>query len=253
MIQVEAQDGVDIVRLQHGKVNALDLELLQELQEVLKTTAGSANGAMVLTGSGSCFSAGVDLNRIIKDGAPYIKDFLPELSAALCVAFLFPKPLVAAINGHAIAGGCILAWACDNQIMTADAGQIGLTELAVGVPFPPIALEITRARVPQNYFNEIVLGASTYPSQAALAMGLVDSLVPPEDLLPNAIQHARSLVHPSPQAFSLTKQAMRQAAMLRAQESNAEVLKQIETFWQTPEAMLSIHNFALKTMRKTDA
>ena len=96
--------------------------------------------AVIVTGSGSSFSAGVDLFRVIKDGPEYGRRFLPVLDDFLRAALTLPKPMVAAINGHAIAGGCILAAACDHRIMTEGNGRIGIPELAVGVPFPALPL-----------------------------------------------------------------------------------------------------------------
>ena len=102
----------------------------------------SIEGPIVLTGAGACFSAGVDLRAILDGGATYTDRFLAAVSAAFLAVFDHPAPVVAAINGHAIAGGCVLAMAADVRLMST--GLIGLSEVAVGVPFPVAALEICR-------------------------------------------------------------------------------------------------------------
>src|SRR4051812_6094777 len=99
-------------------------------------------GAIVLTGAGRAFSAGVDLRRIVEGGVPYAEEFLPALSDAFLAVFDCPRPVVAAINGHALAGGCVIAAAADLRLMSG--GTIGLTELLVGVQFPTVPLEIAR-------------------------------------------------------------------------------------------------------------
>src|SRR5437870_1175022 len=104
----------------------------------------SSARAVVMTATGRTFSAGVDLVRLLEGGAPYVRKFLPVLSEMFATVFSHPAPVVAAINGHAIAGGCVLACAADKRLMARDGGRIGATELLVGVPFPPAAVEILR-------------------------------------------------------------------------------------------------------------
>ena len=154
MIETADRDGIAILTLNSGPVNALDLELLSAVPGSLAAVAGSR--AVVLTGSGRSFSAGVDLKRIVHGGPPYVGKFLPALSLALLALFQHPKPVVAAVNGHALAGGCVLAAACDIRLMSG--GTIGLAELAAGVPFPTVPLEIMRHAVGPA-LDAMVLGA----------------------------------------------------------------------------------------------
>ena len=137
-MSVEVVDGVSMVRFDHPPVNALDLDVLDD---VIVTMRG-VDGPVVLTGTGRCFSAGVDLRAVTDGGAEYTDRFMTALSAAFLAVFDHPAPVVAAINGHAIAGGCVFAMAADIRLMSA--GTIGLTELAVGAMFPMSALEICR-------------------------------------------------------------------------------------------------------------
>src|SRR3712207_1415367 len=138
MLVTEDRDDVAVLRIEHGRVGALDVELLDALSEAVT----ASDRALVLTGSGSSFSAGVDLRRILDGGRPYTDKLLAALSRTFRAMFDHPRPTVAAVNGHAIAGGCVLALACDLRLMSA--GRIGLAELAVGVPFPTSALEIVQ-------------------------------------------------------------------------------------------------------------
>src|ERR1700734_2048906 len=140
MLETEDRSGVTVLRLQHGKVNALDTELLRAITAAMRDLDPAS--AVVITGHGSAFSAGVDLKRIVDGGQPYVREFLPALTETFLAVFNPPGPVVAAVNGHAIAGGCVLAAACDVRLMSG--GRIGLSELSVGVPFPTVALEIMR-------------------------------------------------------------------------------------------------------------
>ncbi len=207
MIVREDRDGVRILRLAHGKVSAMDIELGEALIAELKAAADVSVRAVVVTGTGSSFSAGVDLFRLIKDGPAYGERFLPVLDTMLRDALTFPKPLIAAVNGHAIAGGCILAAACDRRLMADGTGRIGIPELVVGVPFPALPLQIVAARVPDAAFRDLVLTGRTVLVDEAIALGLIDEKCPADVLLDRAIAEARRLAAIPPGAFALTKEA----------------------------------------------
>jgi 1,4-dihydroxy-2-naphthoyl-CoA synthase len=109
MIDVKTQDGIATVTMRHGKANALDITLCEGLADCFDKLRTSDARAVVLTGQGHIFSAGVDLLQVSAGGADYIRRFLPMLHRMYEAVFFHPKPLVAAVNGHAIAGGCVLA------------------------------------------------------------------------------------------------------------------------------------------------
>ena len=135
MIRIERVGDVDLVRIEHGKVNALDTELLAAMADALDAIVASTSAA-VITGNGRVFSAGVDLRRVVDGGAPYVAELIPALHRAFMAVFTCRRPVVAAIDGAAIAGGCIIAAACDQRLMADGPAMIGTTELVVGVPFP---------------------------------------------------------------------------------------------------------------------
>ena len=210
MIEREDVDGVAVVRLAHGKVNALDVELLREIAKVFTDLAGSGHPAVVLTGAGRAFSAGVDLWRVIDGGAGYVDAFLPGLSDALLAVFTLGKPVVAAVNGHAIAGGAVLACAADQRLMSDSGSRIGVTELVVGVPFPPTALEIVRFALGETRARAAVVTGRAFEPADALAAGFVDQLVPGGDLVRTAVAAARRLATAVPaDTFRLTKEQLR--------------------------------------------
>ena len=165
---------------------------------------------MVVTGQGKIFSAGVDLMRLSEGGADYVRKFLPALHRLYDAVFYHPKPVVAAINGHAIAGGCVLACCADRRIMARESGRIGVTELLVGVPFPALAFEIVRFAVPPRYLPEFTLSGATYATDAALQRGWIDEIAEPGDLMEDAMAVAQELALLSPPAFAQTKMQIRQ-------------------------------------------
>jgi enoyl-CoA hydratase len=235
MITVDTVAGdVAVLRLDHGKVNALDLELCEAIS---RTLGGLVADALVVVGVGRVFSAGVDLRRIVDGGAEYVADFLPALSKAFLAVFDYPCPVVAAVGGSAIAGGCVIVAAADHRIMSA--GTIGLTELLVGVPFPVAALEIVRHAVGQNASSLITSGAVLDP-EAAHAVGLIDEVVAPGDLLTCATARATELARIPSAAFALTKQQLHRPSRTRIEASRAVDDPKVTALWQSPAAMTAI-------------
>ncbi|WP_436534328.1 enoyl-CoA hydratase/isomerase family protein [Actinoplanes sp. HUAS TT8] len=223
MIELDETDGVAVVRLAHGKVNALDLELLERLTATFTQLDVDSSRAVVLTGSGRAFSAGVDLWRIVDGGAAYVHAFLPALETTFRTVFGLGKPVVAAVNGHAIAGGAVLAAACDHRIMAA--GTIGVTELAVGVPFPTAALEILAYAYGIPPARRAVLAADTLDPPAALTAGRVDEVSPAGTLIETAVARAREMADRTPpEVFRITKEQL-QAAPLARMGTDPRVLR----------------------------
>jgi enoyl-CoA hydratase len=205
MIEREDVDGIAVVRLARGKVNALDLELLRAITQTFTELDGSGHPAVVLTGAGRAFSAGVNLWRVLNGGPDYVREFLPALSDAFLAVFNTGKPVVAAVNGHAIAGGAVLACACDRRLMDLGGGQFGVTELRVGVPFPPAALEILGYALGERLALEAVLTAETVEPRHAFRAGYIDDLVTAEPLLDAAIAAAHRLADLPADTYRFTK------------------------------------------------
>jgi len=231
MIEREDVDGVAVVRLAHGKVNALDLELLYAITDTFTELDAGPARAVVLTGAGRAFSAGVDLWRIIDGGAEYGRSFLPALTAAFLAVYRTGKPVVAAVNGHAIAGGAVLACACDRRLMAAGGGRIGVTELAVGVPFPQAAIDILRSVLGDRRTREVVFAAEAYPAGAAGRF--VDEVVQPDELLPAAIATANRLATAiPPDTYRFTKAQLRPVIEAGIEPEVTELwLRRIEDGW----------------------
>lgn len=217
MLDVEQLSGVTVLRLRHGPVNALDLELLQTITGAMSTVDGTA--AVVITGSGNAFSAGVDLQRIVQGGQSYVQEFLPALSAAFLAIFDHPRPVVAAINGHAIAGGCVIAAACDVRVMSQ--GRIGLAELSVGVPFPASAVEILRHAIGPAV-SQLVLTAGLLDAVQARAIGLIHDIEEADALLDAAVNVAGRMAQVPADVFSFTKRQLQQPARDRIAARQAD-------------------------------
>lgn len=250
MIDSKIIDGIAVLTMTHGKANALDIEFCGALAARFEDLRKADARAVVLTGQGKIFSAGVDLKRLSAGGADYIRRFLPELHRLYEAAFFHPKPVVAAINGHAIAGGCVLACCADRRIMARDAGRIGVTEILVGVPFPALAFEVVRFAVPPRYLPEFTLSGATYATDEALRRGWVDEVAEPGKLIDDAIAAARQMSQLSPAAFSQTKLQVRQPVTERLQRSGEATDRVVTDIWAAPATLAYIRDYVALTLTK---
>jgi enoyl-CoA hydratase len=250
MIESERRGEVTLLRLAHGKASALDLELLNALEEALEREAASSAKAIVITGTGSIFSAGVDLYRVLDGKRAYLEKFLPALDSALERLFDFPKPAVAAINGHAIAGGAIIAWACDHRILVRGRVSFGIPELKVGVAFPPLPLEIVRSAVAPNVAAEAIFGGRNWNPDECLARGAVDELCDPEQLLERAFAVARELSAIPARSFALTKRFLRLPALDTLERHAPAAAPLVLDAWSSPEVLAAIRAYVEKTIKK---
>jgi enoyl-CoA hydratase len=244
MIEAADCDGIAILTLDSGPVNALDLELLSAVPGTFAAVADAR--AVVLTGSGRSFSAGVDLKRIIDGGLPYVEEFLPSLSLAMLTLFEHPKPVVAAINGHALAGGCVLAAACDIRLMSG--GTIGLAELAAGVPFPTVPLEIMRHAVGPA-LDAMVLGAGRLTPDQAASIGLVHEVVEPDQLLTAALRRAEGLCAAPPGVYALAKRQLHGPARERIDTVRPSDDPQVLKIWNSGETGHNLRSY-LESLRR---
>ena len=227
-----------VLRLDHGKVHALDGVLLGQLLACLDEVERSDARALVLTAAGRVFSAGVDLQKVLDGGAEYLEAMMPALIAAFVRLFSYPLPVVAAVNGPAIAGGCILACAGDRRILV-EGGRIGASELLVGVPFPVSALEILRWACGDRT-EEVVLTGKLYRSDEAVAVGLAHEIASAEDLLDRALEMAGELAAVAPGAFRLAKAQLRRPALERIAADAPTVDPEVRAMWSSAETTASI-------------
>ena len=251
MIDVEQRGNISVLHMTHGKANALDVEFCEALTLRLEEYRHGSTQALVLIGHGQIFSAGVDLLRVLEGGSAYLTTFLPALRTVFETLFGYPKPVVAAINGHAIAGGCVLACATDYRLMAQETGRIGVSELLVGVPFPTIALEIMRGAVaPQHLPSLLYRGALVDPAHA-LELGLVDALVESGSLLEQAVAVAETFAALPPRAFALTKRQIREPLMKRLREDSGEFDLAAQEMWEAPTTLAAIKAYVAKTFKRS--
>ncbi len=250
MIEREDTDDAVVVRMAYGKANALDYELCKTLVETFDQLETHDHRPVIIVGSGRIFSAGVDLFRVVNEGQEYLNAFFPVLLNAFARLFDFPRPLVAAINGHAIAGGCVIACACDYRLAAANCGRIGVPELLVGVPFPTSAIEILRFSIGNAHLQQAVYTGGTFDTEEAMRLGFIDEVADETELLELALQRARHFASIPARSYALTKRQLHEPVNSRIAAHTPEDDEAVRTAWMDPKTLDGIRDYLERTFGK---
>lgn len=210
LIQIEWQGPIAICRLNRPPANAISLAFAERMDVVFADLLASGDpGAVVLTGAGSFFSGGLDLKTVPGYGPEKQRALVDTVNGMIAKLYGCPVPVVAAVNGHAIAGGLILALTSDYRVGTRAPCLLGLTEARVGIPFPAGPMAVLKAELPPQVVRTLTLEARNMGSDAALEKGILDELQAPERVLPRALEMARDLAGIPRQAYRVIKNQLR--------------------------------------------
>ena len=218
--------------------NALGDEMMTRLFDGLREAAGRP---ILFLGTGDAFSAGLHLREVAALDGEGMARFLARLEDLMSAIFQYPAPTVACVNGHAIAGGCIIAMCCDWRVVQAGAhAKIGLNEVAIGLRFPPRILEICRRRLSVHHLGEVLLGAKLYGPEEALRVGLVDELAERAEDVARA--HLEALASHPPQAYAATKRDLRGSSPSDLMDDATWECHMLELFpvWTDPAVKASV-------------
>lgn len=248
-------NGVALLRMQHGKVNEMDLEFCQAISNEFARLAADVDcRALILASSHKVFSAGVDLVRLSKEPVSYLDTFLPALTGMFQAAFEFPKPLIASINGAAIAGGCVMASASDYRVISSNA-KIGIPELRVGVPLPTIGFEIMRSVTTPKNFRQMVLTGATFAGTDAVNVGLADEVCDSgsaegsTDLIEKAcLAVAQRLTFIPATVYELSKEQLRQKVVDRIRIGEEKFGSRIRDLWYDDEVRNAVKDYVAERL-----
>lgn len=223
MILVEHQDNMAVIKLQRGVTNPLDMQLVDELGRTLNRAGSDPAVRAVALGSANdkFFSIGFDIPKLFELARSDFTAYYQAYNRVCLDLFTLPKPTVAAITGHAIAGGCILALCCDYRVIGNGRKLMGLNEIKLGVPVPYVADRILRDLVGGRLARQIVESGEFYGPEESLSLGLVDQVCPADQVLSQAISKASVLGSLSLEAFAMIKRN-------RVERVEAEILARLE-------------------------
>ncbi|HLT34827.1 MAG TPA: enoyl-CoA hydratase/isomerase family protein, partial [Enhygromyxa sp.] len=234
--QVERDGELAILRMQAGKANAMNPAMVQRLAELCDELASSDARALVITGDGRSFSAGLSLPQLIDLDRATMRGFMTDFKSAMLQVFSLPMPVVAAIDGHAIAGGCVLACQCDVRLAADRPLKIGVNEVQLGIGLPAVVIETLRLMLPSSSLVPVALAGGLFEAREALAVGLVDEVVAPEQLLGRACERARELAAIPTAAYAQVKLAWRRPAIEAIESSHEALGEQWLDTWYSTEA-----------------
>src|SRR5437899_1589038 len=235
-MRIERDGEVALIRLENGKANAIGPSFLDRLESLLGQL-GDARAA-VITGQGSAFSAGLDLPALIDLDRVGMRAFVLRFDAVMMRLFELPIPLVAAVNGHAIAGGCVLALQADLRLVADRDARIGLNETQLGIGLPAVVLETLRCQVPPQSLALIALEGRLFSPRDALQVGLVHEVVPEAELFDKALARAQALAALWPSGVRQVKSALRAPVAARIRELDATQSEKWVESWLSAEPIL---------------
>ncbi len=239
MSTVRSEDhdgGVRLLTLDRPPANAIDETLLEGLAAALEAAERAEHvRAVVLTGAGAFFGGGFDLALPARDAAAVRR--LGELYRESHLRLLaLPKPTVAMVNGHAIAGGLVTALACDHRLGLDGQYRIGLNEVSIGAAFPRVAFEIVRFRLSHTQASELLLGAALHSCRQGLRLGVVAELLPADTFTASVLRRAATLAAFPCEAYAHTKAALVADAVARVRAETAAEAAETAAVWLAPES-----------------
>jgi len=208
--QIAREGNIAIISMDDGKMNALSLEQFDSLSQALRDVEKSDAEAAVLTGREGALSAGLNLKVLPTLEPKALIEVLERFATVIGYElFMFPKPLVAAVSGHAIAAGAMMALACDVRIFAKGAFKFGLNEVPGGLPMPAFGVELIRHAVAPHFLTEMVLHGKMIDPDTCLQRNIAEAVLDPRELRDAALARARQLAQLPQDPYAVTKRKLR--------------------------------------------
>lgn len=236
-LEVDYKDKYAIVQMNRGKVNAINFEMVQELRDTFHALEENVKvKGVILTGQPHYFSAGLDLIELFQYDKGQIRDFFTSFGALYLELVQFKKPFISAITGHSPAGGCVLAVTCDNRYMAEDDKYvIGLNEIAVNIQISQNLTEVYAFWMGEGLASRYILEGKLLTGKEALAAGLVDELVPLENVLERAEKQMKLYMRADQEILMNTKSKLRKHLFDKLDLNAENSLKEASELWWKPE------------------
>ena len=237
-IEVQQSDGIVTLVLSRGKVNALNGMVVDELEYSLKAFENDPDvRSVILTAGGKFFSFGFDIPEFLSFTKEQFTEFLVSFTDLYTYIFCYPKPVVAALNGHTIAGGCMLALACDYRVMASERAKISLNEIGFGASVFAGSVEMLRFWVGSANATKVLFSGTMFTAEEAKKIGLVHEVVMVDELKDAARNVAFGLASKHQPAFASIKSLLRRSIieeMIRREKASIQEFADIwysETTW----------------------
>lgn len=244
-VDIQDEEGVTYVTLNDGKANTLNTTSIAAMTAAARELE-RGRGGIVLTGTGRFFSAGLDLTEVLTLEASKLQEFAVRFEEMGAAWFGLPRPVVAAINGHCIAGGLIIALTADFRYAAKSELKLGLNEVALGISLPPIVYHLLEPACSPAEVPAVLLEAKIYGPEEAHRAGLVHRVCEPQDLLPEAAKLAAKMGAAPGPAYADAKAIIRRNAMKKIRSGTPADLQPFVASLADPAVRAHIQ----KTMKK---
>ncbi len=246
-VDTAMKEGIVTLTLQRGKVNALNYEVVRELTAAFRATEDDSQAKVViLTGSGSFFSFGFDIPGFLSCSKESFTRFLQEFTSFYTYLYLYPKPVIAALNGHTIAGGCMIATACDYRTMVAGKAKISLNEITFGSSVFAGSVEMLRHCVGDRNARDILYTGRMFTGEEAAEIGLVDEVVKEEAFVYHVFAQAVDLAHRSGPAFTSMKRLLRSPIAERMKNAEPDSIHEFTEIWYSEETRKQLQQITIR-------
>ena len=230
-VTLTREGAIGVVRLERAHGNAIDDGFVESLVATLaEAESDPAVGGVLLTAGGKIFCPGLDLQDLFPLDREAMERFMRRFSAAVLTLYTFPKPVVAVVHGHALAGGCVLALCADWRVLRRGA-VTGLNEVKVGVPLPFGVALIVRDAVPKNKLTEVALLGRNATDEDAVAAGLADELADASGVEAAGRARLEEFIAKDAFAFAVTKRYLRSPVVERIRANNQLLLPEWLDGW----------------------
>jgi 3,2-trans-enoyl-CoA isomerase len=245
-MQLQKHDGIATLTLARGKVNAINGPVVDQMRERLKSLEHDPEvKSIVLTGAGKFFSFGFDVPEFLAFKKPQFAQFLTGFTDLYTYLFLYPKPVVAALNGHTIAGGCMLALACDYRVMVTGKARISLNELGFGASLFAGITEMLRFAVGSANATKVLYSGSMHSAEEANSIGLIDEVATEHDLMDVACKMASTLGSKNPPAFAGIKSLLRKTIAEDMMRREKDSIREFVDIWYSEHTWANLQNIRI--------
>jgi enoyl-CoA hydratase/carnithine racemase len=231
-VRLSTNDGIAEARLKRGKVNALNEQAVEEIGGCFQRMAADPDiRAVIFTADGPFFSFGFDIPEFLSYSKESFARFLNRFTNLYTYLFTYPKPLVAALNGHAIAGGCMLALACDYRVMVSEKAKISLNEITFGSSVFAGSVAMLKLLVGGKNAHAVLYDGAMYSAQTASQLGLIDQVSADEKLVGDAREVARRLATKDAAAFRSIKGLLRAPVVDEMARKEEQSVREFVDIW----------------------
>ncbi len=246
-ISVERHDNIATLALKRDRVNALNSSVVGELAEAFRCLEDDAAvKSVILTGTGAFFSFGFDIPEFLPYPKERFTEYLNGFTAFYTYLFMYPKPVIAALNGHTIAGGCMIALACDYRVMVTGRARISLNEIAFGSSVFAGSTEMLRFWCGGSNAAKILYSGGMFGAEEALEMGLINKASVESDLMPHATAQAVDMGAKDPKAFASIKKLLRGPIAEKMKSREAASIREFADIWYSEACRENLKNIKIR-------